>query len=332
MPNYRCDFIVTGDLVLSPALPSLVLSTTAANTTFRNGATDEDGHATNLCASVVGEADSIDIAHSTLRDRLAGQLDLLTFITHSRFKIHAPVRVIEWSPGQGKRRLKAFHKSDARYPPDPEFDSRYIETAELLDSASLEPYTRRALKYFRYGLVDEHPEDQFMRLWLALEIVAENSKGTSRVPISCPHCSASLKCHDCGAEPTRAPGAKRAIAALIDSMAGNLGSAVSKRQFIVRNGLMHGRSTESIELECRASMVDIVNELGTIAWHAICSTIVLRDDRELYFGHRDGKFANRSVLATFGVEFSHDEAAPHPAEDKIPTIEIKLGARFDAHR
>jgi hypothetical protein len=99
-----------------------------------------------------------------------------------------------------------------------------------------------ALKYFRYGLLDEQPEDQFMWLWLALEIVAENLKEKVRVPIACSACGANVKCAHCGDEPMRIPMAKQAIEQLIATVVDEKSIAeVAKRQFAARNGLMHGQ-------------------------------------------------------------------------------------------
>ncbi len=70
MPTYRCEFEITGDLVLSA---------------------NDEGHTIDMVASVTGSAESIDAAESELRGVLAEQLDLLTFTTHSRFKIERPI-------------------------------------------------------------------------------------------------------------------------------------------------------------------------------------------------------------------------------------------------
>lgn len=328
MPIYRCDFVLFGDLVLPPETPSLVLNSSDVSTTISNGDRNEEGHVVNLRAVVVGDAHSLDQARHTLGSCLAAQLDLLSFTTHSRFKIATPVRAIEWNLGLRERKFRAFHKSDTRFPPEPEFKEEYLKTVSLLDTNALKPFTRRALKYFRYGLLDEQPEDQFLRLWLSLEIIAENAKDKEKVPLTCPVCNASMKCQLCGAEPTRTPMAKQAIISLISGIAGGRSDEICKRQFSARNGLMHGGSTESIEKECKASMAVIVNELGSITWHAIMSTIPVAQEAELCFGHRDGEFVNSSVIAAMLGQFMHADDHSQPSDDKIPNVEIALLTRF----
>lgn len=329
MPTFRCEFEVKGDLVLPAHVNELKLNSKAGFTTaFRNGPLDSEGHVTRLDAIVIGPAESVDSAEEKLRHNLAEQLDMLAFVTHSRFQIIASRRLIEWEVDQKTRKFKVFHTEDARYPPDPELIQEYLETVLAVDQATPPAFTRTALKYFRYGLLDKQPEDQFMRLWLALEIIAENVKEKDRVPITCPACKAAMKCGSCGAEPTRVPFAKQAIESLIAQITGAAALAVAKRQFIARNGLMHGRRCESIEEECKMPMHAIVDELGTLTWHAIMSTIPLGDGPQLAFGHRNGEFANKSVVMSILGEFDHTGDGPHPTEDKIPSVEIKLLTTF----
>src|SRR5690348_13873988 len=59
--------------------------------------------------------------------------------------------------------------------------------------------TRRNLQEWPCATSDtafstSNQEDQFMKFWLALEIIAENVKARDRVPIACPACNAALKC------------------------------------------------------------------------------------------------------------------------------------------
>lgn len=330
MPLCRCDFHVFADLVLPAGRASFELKNfDGVTTTIRNAPPDAEGHATGLVASVVGPAESIHSAREQLRTILSQQLDLLTFVTHSRFKIVRPLRAIEWEPFQKSRQFRAFHTSDSRQPPAPELKQRFVEAAGALDAAKPPAFTRTALQYFRYGLIDDGPQDQFMRLWLALEIVAENVKEKLRVPIVCGKCGAALVCPGCGNEPTRVPMAKQAIEQLITKIAGASAAEACKRQFTARNGLMHGRSSESIEAECGVSMQALVDELGGITWHAIISTISSPPDGPpRAFGHWGGEFTNKTLITSMLGIFEHNGEGPHPPDDKIPNVEITLSTRF----
>lgn len=328
MPTFRVEFEVKADVVLPAGVSDLRLTIGPdASITIRNGPEDQHGLASGLLVIVVAEAESIDSAANELRSLLAEQLDVLAFATHSRFRIVEPKRLIEWDAGKKEREARIFLTQDARYPPDPELQQEYIDSVQALNSAPPPGYTRAALKYFRYGLLDEQPEDQFMRFWLALEIVAENIKEKKKVPIACSKCSAPLTCQPCGTTPTKVPMAKQAIEGLIASIAGEHAPTVSKRQFKARNGLMHGGSLESVEAKCKMPMPKLVNELGTITWHAIMSTFPPVAGT-LQLAHRGGEFGNISMVAAAKLFFEHKGDGPHPADQNIPSGKIEILTRF----
>ncbi|MDH5423703.1 MAG: hypothetical protein OEY29_01765 [Gammaproteobacteria bacterium] len=327
MPIFRCEFKVTSDLVLDNKTEKLKLSDLDSNTSiFSNGPLDDNGHVPYLIITITGSADSIDKAEKKLRDSLAEQLDLLTFTTHSRFKIIEPIRLIEWDEGKQERNFKVFHTSDARYPPETDLDQKYLESCEIFDNAKPKAFIRTALKYFRYGILDIQPEDQFMRFWLALEIIAENSKEAERIPIACPECKQAMSCSACDITPTRVPMAKQAIENIIKIITGDEWKKISKRQFIARNGLMHGSSVSSIEKKCKMPISKVVNELAALVWHAIWNSIELNEEEEskLVLGHRDGEFVYRSIVASINGVFEHSGKEPHPTEENIPTVKITM--------
>jgi hypothetical protein len=329
MPTFRCDLDIVGDLVLPAGVGQMSTETLAGlSFSFTNGPVGPDGHVGGMRVTVVGPSQSIESARGDLQQALAEQLNLLTFATHSRFKIVAPRRVMEWEPGQKKRKLQVFHTVDPRHPPDPELDPDFLNTTDALDRAGAPPHVGTALKYFRYGLLDDQPEDQFMQLWLALEIMAENGKDPEPVPILCASCNANMTCSACGNSPTRVPMAKQAIELLIEKIAGDAAAIVSKRQFKARNGLMHGRSRERIEAECKAPLGNLVNELGALAWHAIMSAIPLPPGPGLLFGHRDFEFSHKSMVTAFTLLIEHTGDGAHPSEEQIPNPEITLTTRF----
>jgi hypothetical protein len=326
MPVFRCDFTVRSDLVLPSGRHELTFRTVSGFVVlFRNGSVDAAGHALDLLVSVIGPADSMDTARDQLQTALAAQLDLLSFVTHSRFRIAAPLQMMEWDEGQRTRQYDVFHASDPREPPDPELEMPYLESAAAIDQSTLPDYTRTALRYFRYGLIDDQPEDQFMRFWLALEIIAENIKSPDRVPIACPKCKSPLKCTDpqCGCEPTRIPMAKQAIESLITRLATSAMAETSNWLFSARNALMHGKSSRAIERDCKVPFTQIVNDLGMITWKAAMSTISFGDGPPLAFGHRDGQFVVGSMI--MGVRAILGEG-PHPAE--MPKLDITMQTHF----
>lgn len=331
MPTFRCDFQIAGDLSLERELDEIGFDgADDLEVTFRNGPTDDEGHVTGVLATVIGPAESIDVADSRFRNALAERLDLLAFVTKSRFRIVQPLRLVEWEAGKKERQLRIFHTFDPRYPPVPELAADLVTSAREFEKSGLPRFLRVALKYFRYGLLDEQPEDQFIRLWLALEIIAENTKDPDPVPILCPECGEPLTCDECGTAPTRVPFAKQAIENLIANVSADMDGDVSNRLFKARHGLMHGRSRESTEAACKKSMMDLVDELGTVTWRAIISSIPLEPDGPdlaLYEPARGG-YANRNMIVWPVITFEHKGDGPHPTDDEIPDVKLQVFTRF----
>jgi hypothetical protein len=333
MPKFRCDFDVIGDLVLPTTAeqPLTITLPSGATVELSNGDRDEQEHTKSLIAKVVGEAPSIRDAERVLRTLLAEQLDLMCFTTQSRFKIEGARRAIDWEPNKRHRPLLVYQAVDARYPPSPELSEAYCKTCETLESMNFPPFIRLALKYFRYGCLDQTPEDQFMRFWLALEIVAENTKPKERAPIVCASCAKNAKCAHCGFEPSRVPMATEAIRLLIDKITAPR-KDVSERQLTVRHGLMHGRTPAAMEAKVGVGLPAIVNEVAELTWNAIFAHIITRPEREndapLDFGHFGGQFvgARLVVVAELLVDTGEGE---YPTEDKLPKVETEILHRFN---
>ena len=230
MPTFRAEFDVHGDVVLSKDTADFAYEAASGHSIkLTNAAPDVEGHLPGLISTVIGPAESLDDALNELRNVLAAQLDLLSFSTHSRFKIIGARRVMEWEPGKKTIKAKIFRSYDSRYPPDPQITSEFLPTLRTLNSVAMPNFTRSALRHFRNGLLDSTPEDQFMRLWLAVEIVAVNTRGNAPVPIPCRVCAANMTCPGCGLVPTRIPLPNDTIRETISLVFGEEADAVSKR-------------------------------------------------------------------------------------------------------
>lgn len=329
MPVFRCEFEVEGDLVLSSDVPLLEVELDGSHCiTIKNGAVDEEGHTKNLIIAVVGPSDDIGSAENRLRSILAESLDLLSFTTRTRFKILKPLRLLEWEEGQKKRQMHVFFVRDAKYPPSPELHPDFLETVKLLERSSIPKFSRLALRYFRYGLDEYSSEDQFLRFWLALEIVAENIKEKEKIAIQCSECEENMVCAACGFEPTKVPMAKQAIGEIIAGIAGEHADEVFKRQYAARNALMHGGGKDSVERKCKRPMAYVVSELAEISWQAILSTAEIPGTGPISFGTWGRDITNRELNAVVHMEFEHMGEEMHPREDELPNPEVTLITKF----
>ena len=186
-----------------------------------------------------------------------------------------------------------------------------------------------ALRNFRYGLIDRQVQDQFQRFWFAVEVIAEGLKETEKTTIPCPKCQNALYCSTCKELPQRRPMARQAIFGLIQKIVGQEGEKVYRKLVRVRDGLMHGRSQSSIEAEAAQDFASLVDEMATLAWHAIMAAMPERlGSTPLRFMHRDGRFAARELRVGPVGSFDCDEALDYPPEDKIPDIKISMDTTF----
>ncbi|MEJ0017595.1 MAG: hypothetical protein WDN25_13715 [Acetobacteraceae bacterium] len=331
MPTFRADFDVRGTLVLRDGSPTLNLRNDDPpfEIILRNAKPDTGGHVPGLDIRVIGPCDSIDDVPTSFREVLAKQLDILTFVTHSSFVIDQCRRVIEWEPFQKRRMIKVMQKFDPLYPPDPEFPSECIDTAQAIVQANPPPYVLRALRCFRVGVRLEQPEEQFPQFWLALETIAEGHKDRARTPIKCPKCQGPLQCKQCEETPTRRPMAQQAIRDLVAKvMPGHQPDQCYRRLTDTRNHLMHGRTKRSIEDETGRSLDDLVNEVAYVAWNSILLAIPNLQGA-LQFAHRDGDFAHRFLVAGPVLTFDHTGVDEHPPDEAIPEVKVELLTRFD---
>jgi hypothetical protein len=201
-----------------------------------------------------------------------------------------------------------------------------VDTASAIIAASPADYVRRALHYYRTGLLVRQSEDQFHQFWLALETIAEGRKTPDKVPIECPKCGGPLRCDVCQMEPMRRPMALQAIRDVLKIIMPQGSEETFQRLNAVRNQLVHGRSRVSIQRKLGRPLTVLVNEAAIVAWHAIergmpeiKGQLILR---------RGIDFTNREILASPRGSFDHDGPGEHPAEDKIPNMTISLTARF----
>ena len=84
----------------------------------------------------------------------------------------------------------------------------------ILNAATPPDYVRKALKYFRLGVLETRSEDQYPSVLMAVETIAEGGRDPDKVSITCPICDLRLHCQCCNKPAMRTPLAKNLIYAL----------------------------------------------------------------------------------------------------------------------
>jgi hypothetical protein len=224
-----------------------------------------------LLAELVFDSESLDIARDEAQDLLAQALNALCFTTRHKFSQRQLRRVVDWTPGLTEREEIVLTELPLRDVAEPRLTPDLAKAASRMLVMGQGERCQGALRWFRLGLGADSPDEQFMYFWLALEIVAEASKGPEKVPSGCPKCQTALYCETCGEHPLHRRFASDAIEKLINDVSPE---TFDKREIFlvlskIRNTLMHGRRVESIARKLPCSYDQAINALAEIAWRGL---------------------------------------------------------------
>lgn len=222
-----------------------------------------------LSLQIIFEAPSLNEAREIAQEKLTEYLSMLAFVTGAGVRRHRTKQIVDCTPLSGMRECLVWADSAGHEDPQPFLDENIIASMERLLQFDSPPAVRRALRWYRIGIHDSMPEDQFQYFWFALEILAEHQKATEKVADRCAQCKSPLYCNQCETHPTHRPYAKQAIRSLIQAV-----DKTSKEETIealdkARNALMHGTTLAEIEEELPSSGEHIVDILGKILFKAL---------------------------------------------------------------
>ena len=199
-----------------------------------------------------------------------------SFTTSAPFRITFFRHVVDWTPGLKERDCihLSRHPSDER--PHAVLNSETLLSAVRLTNAKLSPALRRAIRWFANGVESDFVDDQFYYFWLAIELVAVETKPPDLVPDACPKCRGPLYCRACDIHPAHRPYPKQAIQALFRRHVSARADDFFRHADKFRNALLHGEDIDVVEREIAVKFDEIVNALGRLAWAALLSTVMNR--------------------------------------------------------
>lgn len=327
MPIYRADIRIKSDLVFpsDANVVTLRIKEGKYEISLRNASADNEKIVNYLDAAIVGPSDSFDEVGMKFRQILAEWLNSLSYVCQCRFVIKKVWRVIEWEPGQQKRKFKALNVFDPFFPPRPELSLKIVETANVVADASLPRYVRRAMHCFRTALLQFAQEDRFMQFWMAIEVLAEGAKEKIQVPIPCPKCRTNLFCKCCDAEPVRTPMANQPIGDLFREIKVPNSEETFRTLSKVRSGIAHGRSRDSIEKQIGMPISVAVETVGLVACNAIRKFVPSSIFKTPpMFKRCGGPYAAGELIAGPVGEFDQSNGFAYPSEGEIPDIKIDM--------
>lgn len=224
-----------------------------------------------LSLHIYFEAPKLDDAKDVAEDLLANCLNMLAFTTGAGFRKHRIRQIVDAEiPSKGATRDVLMWGERIEYDdPQPFLRDEIANSIERLLEFDVPPAIRRALRWYRLGIVAAAPDDQFTYFWFALEIVAEFQKPTARVHDKCPHCQSALYCEKCEKHPEHRPYPKQAIRALMMAADEECDDATVDLLDKTRNSLMHGSTLREIEGTLPDPHESVVDTLGRILWNAL---------------------------------------------------------------
>lgn len=222
-----------------------------------------------LSVQISLEAPNLNEAKDIASEKLSECLNIIAFVTGGGVRRHKTKQIVDCTPLSGMRECLVWADSFGHEDPQPFLDQNIISSMERLLQFDAPPAVRRALRWYRIGIEECAPDDQFQYFWFALEILAEHEKNSEDVPDKCPRCKTPLYCKTCKANPTHRPYPKQAIRALIQAVDGTCTEETIKSLEEARNGLMHGATLKEIENALPNSEDHIVDILGKILFRAL---------------------------------------------------------------
>lgn len=330
MPRFLLDLEVESHATLAPAETTLrgispncvgvdvTVSLLRANLTKGTAA---------LSMQVTLDAESIQHARDHGLDVAKDLLRAWSFATSIPFRITAFRRIVDWTPGLHERDCIHFshHPADAR--PHSVLNSETLLSAVRLTNAPLSATLRRAIRWFANGVSSDFTDDQFYYFWLAVELVAIETRPTNPVHDACPMCRGPLYCQSCNLQPTHRPYPKQAIQALFQRHFNDEPDEFFRHADAFRNALMHGDDLDQVERAISVKFEDIVNALGRLAWTALLSTIMQRMAAAGASGQlpvlETNQFVNYELKVGLNLVVTSRDPE-HPSLSDLPSFDVSI--------
>lgn len=239
------------------------------------------------------DSPSLDEGKEIAEELLADCLNMLAFTTGSRLQRHRVRLISDAAPiGKSGMRPMLFYGDTIEYEdPQPFLGPETAQAIERLLQFDVPPAIRRAMRWYRLGINETVPDDQFVSFWFALELIAEFNKSTEKVHDSCPQCKSPLYCEKCHSHPVHRPYAKQAIRALLKAADSECDDDTIERLDETRNSLMHGSTLREIQASLPQPHEEIVDVLGRLLWRAL----VLQFPHEMFDGKLSMGFPNTFI-------------------------------------
>lgn len=235
-----------------------------------------------LSLHIYFNAPLMEQAKEVADEHLADCLNFLAFTTGASFRRHSTKSVVDiaGTKANGMTLVHLWGDTIQHDDPQPFLEEQTTQAIERLLEFELPSALRKAMRWYRLGINESAPDDQFMYFWFALEIVAEFQKTPDKVPDKCQICHSPLYCESCKTHPVHKQFAKQAIHSLLKSVDEECTDETIQRLEKARNSLMHGATLKEIESSLPEPHEEIVDVLGRLVW----KSLIYQFPREMFDG------------------------------------------------
>jgi hypothetical protein len=274
MPRYLVDLDVESHATLAQGLSELHHHDGAVEVFVKSRDTKPGAENAVLEVQLVFDAATIVEAKERGVELAKDLLRAWTFSTSMSFRISAVRRIVDWSPGLRERECIQFSYHPSFDRPYPALDSATLGSAIRVLNSDLSATLRRAVRWHANGVTSEYTDDQFYYFWLAIELIAIETRAPEPVHDACPKCRGPLFCKSCGVAPTHKPYPKQAIRATFQKHVTDHPDKFFEDADAFRNAMMHGEDLIVVEKTRGVAVERIVNALGHLSWAAVLSTLI----------------------------------------------------------
>jgi len=276
--RWRVDFRVKSDMVLAKDQSEVVFTAPDDSHEIhlftRRGAGKHAADELYLATHVILHDEDPMRAADRAADYLRAFLNVLSVVTSSYYRVEERTLVADWTLRVSHRRFLYFKRFPNPNVPIYGLEQAHLASAMKLMSNQIPGAVLLAIRWWARGVGATPSSDQFQYFWYALEIFAEFTKPTAKVPDKCPSCGGELFCQRCETVPVHRPYPKQAIRELILKHVKGEPEKAFELWDKARNALLHGTDPKEIQGALGFSWQWLSDSLGKAVWAAFLAYLV----------------------------------------------------------
>lgn len=191
MPRFLANWEVETDIILPDDTPYLRYDHPGGRyTAFLRNIAEDRGGIFFLSMQFIFEAPALTEARDVGEPLAKEFLDYLTLASNLKARLRNILQIFNWEPDSPAMRDCLYFSPSAAHGGGPfeALQKPLLDSVAMLQSHTVDPRLRRALKWFANGVAAHAPDDQFSFFWFVIELVAQHIRNPAPVPDKCPVC------------------------------------------------------------------------------------------------------------------------------------------------